>query len=887
MYTSFTLLSLNNPKIKVMRKFYLPFLFLLCSVSLFAKDVDQAYAMQVAKNFILQNSERTEGNLTLSLAYNLTTNTNVGRISDGKPVYYAFNINGGGFVIVAGDDLVEPVLAYSFESDITKETQNPAVVKWLDNYAKQIVYVKENINETTDVITQLWHDYYYNLIPQHIGSRGTQAVNPLCQTKWNQAPNENGQCPYDNAYNERCVTGCVATAMAQVMKYWNFPTQGTGFHSYNDQNYGSQSANFGSTTYQWSSMPNVLGSANSAVATLMYHCGVGVEMHYGVGATGGSSAYVVASLSPGQACAEYAYKTYFGYDPATVQGIVRQNYSDANWISTLKTELDNSRPIQYAGIGNGGGHTWVCDGYDQNDFFHMNWGWGGNSDGYFSVDNLDPTSLGAGGGTGGFNGNQQAVIGIKPVNGGGGGGGGGGTINQDSIILYAQTTVSANPVQTGSSFSVYATIANAGAADFTGDFAAALFDNNGVFVDFIQEFTGQTAQAGFYYNVTFTANSLSAIPGNYIVGIFYKNGSNNYSLINPAGYNNPISITITGPANSIQMYSNTTFNPTTLTKSQSFTIDNQMANAGGSTFTGWLSADLFKLDGTYVTNIEEIASVSMAAGNYYNVQFVSNGLNVDPGTYLVAFFSSPDHNTWTLVYSQSYPNPVEVTIVDVPVTPDVYENNNTSAAAYALNVNFSGNTAVVNTAGTNMHVGNDYDYFKVNLPSGTNYSINARIHDSYSSGNGNNYTNDAQFSYMVNGGNWSDAFDDVLPGPIYVQGGGTVIFFVADYFTGTTGTYLLDMGITRGQNVGIEEAEANTLSVFPNPTRNKLFIDAGKAEGTYELSIYNAVGELVKSSIGSANGELINTNVADLAAGMYAIHLKTASGVLQSKFIVE
>lgn len=104
-------------------------------------------------------------------------------------------------------------------------------------------------------------------------------------------------------------------------------------------------------------------------------------MGYGVGATGGSSAYVVASMSPGQACAEYSYKTYFGYDPATLQGVVRQNYSDVNWLNLMKAELNAGRPMQYAGFGNGGRHTWVCDGYDNNDYLHMNWGWGGNSDG--------------------------------------------------------------------------------------------------------------------------------------------------------------------------------------------------------------------------------------------------------------------------------------------------------------------------------------------------------------------------------------------------------------------------------------------------------------------------------------------------------------------------
>lgn len=868
------------------KKLYLLLASFVYCFGVFAKDVDVNYAKQVAQNFYLQNTQHS-GELTL--AYACTTKAGVGRSSDGQSVYYVFNVgNNQGFVIVSGDDLVQPILGYSTEGNYTLNNMAPATNKWMNNYEKQIVYVKENETQTTDEIKTLWYDYYNNINPLQYAQRGTQAVNPLCQTKWNQDPYENAMCPYDNGYGQRTVTGCVATAMAQIIKYYNYPDQGTGFHSYNDQNYGTQSANFGSTTYQWTQMPNLLTSNNSAVATLMYHCGVSVDMHYGVGATGGSSAYVVASESPVQACAEYSYKTYFGYDPATLQGVVRQNYSDANWSNLLKTELDNSRPIQYAGFGNGGGHTWVCDGYDANSFFHMNWGWGGNSDGFFSLNNLDPSALGAGGGTGGFNTGQQAVIGIKPLNGGGGGGGGGGgTVNPDGIQLYSATTVSANPFQSGGSFSVYADIANLASTDFTGDFAAALFTDQGVFVDFIQEYTNQTAQAGFHYNVTFTANTLSLIPGTYQIGIFYKSGSNNYSLIDPATFYNPVTITVTGPYSDMQMYDNTTVTPTVIVKNQSFTVDTKIANYAATNFNGYLSADLFDDQGNYVQNIQVLSGVSLQAGYFNSYQFASNGMNVTPGSYYIGYFSSTDGQNWNLIYTQSYPNPVPVTVADQPLSPDIYEANNTANAAYPFQVNFSGNNASITSAGSNNHIGSDYDYYKINLPSGTNYSINARVHDSYSSGNGNNYTNDVQFSYQVNGGTLSDAYDDVMPSPIYVAGGGTVIFFVSDYFTGTVGTYLLDMNITRGQNVGINDVADNKLVVFPNPANNQMFIDAGNLTGEYTLNIFDLRGQLVSSNTGTLSNQLIKTDVSTFAKGMYSVQLKTANGTATSKLIVE
>jgi hypothetical protein len=880
-------LSINSLYLKYghMRNIYLIIIVLLGWITSAAKDVSKDYAQQVARNFYLYNVGNTQAAGNLRLAYTAKTKAGVGRISDDKPVYYVFDAGSeNGFVIVSGEDMVMPVLGYSSEGHYTLEDLPQALAKWMGDSYQQIVFVKENRHETTEEIRSLWDSYYNNTFSQ-VASRGSRAVTPLCATKWNQSPNENGLCPYDAGYGQRAVTGCVATAMSQVMKFWNYPTQGTGFHSYNDQKYGTQTANFGNTTYNWAGMPNVLSSANANVATLMYHCGVAVDMGYGVGATGGSSAYVVASLSPVQACAEYAYKTYFGYDPASVRGVVRDNYTQAQWINLLKTELNAGRPVQYAGIGNGGGHTWVCDGFDQNDFMHMNWGWGGNSDGYFSVNNLDPASLGAGGGTGGFNTKQQAVIGIKPLTGGGGGGGGTGTINPDGIKLYSALTVNSNPIQTGSQLEVYAQIANGTGAAFSGDVAAALFDIDGVFVGFIQQYTNQAMQSNFYYNYTFTLSNLAVVPGQYYIGIYYKTGGNNYSLIDAATFYNPASITVVGPYNAIQMNSATT--PAKVVKGQSFSIQNQMKNVG-SNFSGWLSADLYKLDGTYVTNVREVSGINMQANNNYNVTFNSTGLTVDPGTYYLAFFSSADHNNWTLVYNQAYPNPVKVTVTEEALNPDMYENNNTQAAAYALPVNFTGNNATVSTQGSNMHIGNDYDYYKLNLPSGTNYAITARVHDAYNSSNGNNYSNDVQFSYSVNGASWGDGYDDIMPGSIFVPGGGTVSFFVADYFTGSTGSYLLDLQIARGANVAVNETEELSLSVFPNPASGVLYIATDeKQQGEYCLRVVNLLGATVKELTGTIANSLIKADISGISSGLYSIRLQTGNSISKAKVIVE
>jgi len=632
-----------------MKKIYaIVFLFFI-SGFVSSKEVGQSVACRVAKNFYGFSTHRLVGDNSVSLVYEC-------KASSDEPVYYVYNISGNsGFIIVSADDLVQPVLGYSSTGAYNPADVPPPVQAWLKGYEKQIVYVREHNVSTSAEIAEKWNNYYSNTFPESSGAR-IHSVNPLCQTQWNQAPNENGMCPFDQAAGQHCVTGCPATAMAQIMKYWDYPAQGTGNHSYNEQHWGTLSANFGGTTYDWAGMPNVLTSPNNAVALLMFHCGVAVEMDYTVQ---GSGAYVCIDASPVPACSERAYKDYFGYDPNTVQGKLRQNFTDAAWISLIKTDLDASQPVQYAGFGGGGGHTWVCDGYDQNNFFHMNWGWGGNSDGYFSLDNLDPGSLGAGGGTGGFNNNQQAVVGIKPLN-GGGGGGGGGTINQDGIALHALITVNANPIEVGTPLTVYTEVQNAGAADFTGDFAAVLFNSDGIFAGFVQEYTNQTLNAGFYYTAQFDLASIDVIPGLYYIGIYYKDGNNDYSIMDPSTFSNPVTINVTGPYTDIQMSGNTTVtppNPPEIYVGDVLNIVTHVGNASGFDFSGYVSADLHSLDGSWLFTLDEIP-VNLLSGNSYQLSFTSAALGVNPGNYYIAFWYTPDQSNYGLVYNGSFPNPI-------------------------------------------------------------------------------------------------------------------------------------------------------------------------------------------------------------------------------------
>ena len=780
---------------------------LLFSVETFAKHVNENTAKQVGQSFFLDATSfkvlKTSASFELIYKADANNSNSNQKSNQQTTFFYVFSTGTNGFVIVAGDDNVIPILGYSDEGTFDPNNIPPNVAKWLEGYKNQIRYVVDNNISATQEIQDEWTNYLNGTVQK--SHKATTAVNPLIQTKWNQSPNYNALCPYDNSSGQRSVTGCVATAMAQIMKFWNYPTTGSGFHSYNHQRYGTLSANFGSTTYQWNSMPNNVSSSNNAVATLMYHCGVSVDMNYNIASAGGSGAYVISAESPIQHCSEYALKQYFGYKN-TLRGVSRSSYNQAQWISLLKTELDAGRPVLYTGYGTGGGHAFVCDGYNDNDYFHFNWGWGGNSDGYFPTNALNPGSLGTGGGTGGFNSGQQALIGIEPPS-----GGGGGTTNSIDLRLYSSIGMSNTSVWFGTTFSVTVGVGNWGNSTFSGQLGAAIFDKNGDFIDFLDS-KSASLQSTYFDTYTFNKSASTLfVPGDYYVAIFYKTNAGDWTIVKDGSYSNLKQFEIYY-YDDIEVNSNFTITGGKLIQGQSATVNVDILNDGNSTFYGEFRVSLANLDGSWVQNIQIRNESDGLEPNYH----YTNGLNftgtitVAPGTYLLEVgYKKNGASSWYYAGSYYYQNPIYVTVQASSLSPDQYETNNTVSQAYALAVNFSGNTASRNTTGSNLHTGTDNDFYKINLPSGYNYTINTRLHDAYSSGNGNSYSVDALFSYSTDGSTWSETYDDVMAGNISVQNGGTVYFHVAPYFSGETGTYLLDMTISRTQTISPDQYETN------------------------------------------------------------------------------
>ena len=377
-------------------------LILVCSIA-YASPVDSLTALRVASKQVQFRSTSPAEFLTQvpweeifsALAYSNNEENNL-------PAFYIFN-HPQGFVIVAGDDMLPPVLAYSDEGNFHTDNIADGLRDCLTSYIDQLNLIKTQQFNVQPSTQRMWNE---QLNAQYPPQRNHQAVAPLLQTTWGQGANYNLFCPIDNeASSGHAVAGCVAVAMAQIIKYWQFPFNGYGNHSYTHASYGFLSADFYNTTYLYNLMPNVLSNNSAtnlkqAVAKLIYHCGVAVEMDYGPSS---SSAYPIGNAPS----ALHAMRTYFGYSEATS---IRRNLmpNDQMWRDSIKHQLDLGRPVLYTGYGDRGGHSFVCDGYDDNNYFHFNWGWGGSNDGYFLLTDLTP-------GTHSYSNNQNAIINLYPT----------------------------------------------------------------------------------------------------------------------------------------------------------------------------------------------------------------------------------------------------------------------------------------------------------------------------------------------------------------------------------------------------------------------------------------------------------------------------------------
>ena len=409
--------------------------------------------------------------------------------------YYVFNNDAGGFVIIAGDDAVTPVLGYTSTGSFDAENLPDGLKDLLKSYERQIAALGDS--------------YQANQTATRAAFTGEKLLNTA---KWNQSNPFNKYTPY------KYPVGCVATAGAIVMKHHGYPAKGTGSHSYT-WNGKTVSASF-EHTYDWANMPAKYdGTSDDAafdgVARLMADLGVAVEMQY---AKSGSGAYIGNLIS--------ALQKYFGYSKLTYLASIDDVGAEA-WNAKLRGEIDANRPILYsASDASAGGHSFIIDGY-KDESFSVNWGWGGYCNGFYQIGALNPESAGKPLGDK-YNLGQTAVIGLQPSD-------GKEKVSTMGFYRYDHLmqvlNMNVTDVKKGQEFNVYSLpVGNTGDHAFTGEVVVALMNAKGEIREIVCTDTFNEFKVGSYYpSYTFYSKStVDAEPGDYLAIMAKENGSEEY-----------------------------------------------------------------------------------------------------------------------------------------------------------------------------------------------------------------------------------------------------------------------------------------------------------------------------------------------------------------------
>ena len=500
-----------------MRKILLFTLTVCCSIVMMAGDITPEQALQQAASFM--NGRVANGSRRAPVTEQQLTMTQ--QVSG----LYVFNVtDNGGFVIVSNDDVATPILGYSDSGSFDPNNIPENMRAWLQGYADEIAWAKQ-------------HGVVKAPAASNRASAVKEPIAALVQTKWNQ------DSPYNDLVSSTdyfpiagAVTGCVATAMAQVMYYT--ATKAGLSSSYTSKATDSYTTSYGktipvvpaNTALNWSLMKTEYtgseeSSAKTAVATLMKACGASVHMDYATAAYGGSSA--------NSDIVDDALIDYFGYEDATTQFVDRSYYSYRNWIEMLYNELNQERAIFYSGQSTGGGHAFVCDGYQGEDYFHINWGWGGDSDGYFKLSVLNPDEQGIGGSTStdGYNFGQGAVVGIQLE------GGTGTVISTPNTVNLTLNSVAASKTSmtTDETIDITFNITNNSSNDYDGEIGLTFIDAGLGDGKMFLIPAGETKDCV----VEFSPKST----GTYKISAYKPNGAGRYSSLDLSKY---VTVTVAG-----------------------------------------------------------------------------------------------------------------------------------------------------------------------------------------------------------------------------------------------------------------------------------------------------------------------------------------------------
>ena len=473
-----------------------------------AKQITEQEAMRVASQFMPKQSIQ----IGQSPVYETLKPVAKQKKAAQGAEYYVFNKgDNAGYIIVSGDDALTEIVGYTNSGNFDEDQMPENMKLWLADYEEYVKAVRSGLAEPMKVRMQ---------------SSGS-AVAPLITTQWDQVTPYNKLTPVYNGYHTP--TGCAATSLAQIMRYYRWPATGIGSNSYYHATFGTLSSNFYEHTYDWDNMidnyaNSYTDSQATAVATLMYDCGIALNMDYALEGSGSNTVCKINGAS-----------THFNYN---VVSRSHNSYSTAEFKRIMDNALDNSNPIIFNAQGSGGGHSFVVDGYDATGLYHVNWGWGGVSDGYFNVNYMNPATLGTGGGAGGFNSDQGILI-ITPNR-----TGSAPTIDEE-IISYSNISTTYKSANRSDEVEFKVTsLFNISHETFNGNIGLGVYDENDNFAGGVK-YTVNDLESGYGWNsIDFVLTFTDVANGTYRIYPIYQ--SNTDSEIQRCYGNKYVNATVSG-----------------------------------------------------------------------------------------------------------------------------------------------------------------------------------------------------------------------------------------------------------------------------------------------------------------------------------------------------
>lgn len=837
-----------------MKRYYFIWILLFSfSLGLNAKIRTREAAEDIAGSFFSQNATTSQKISSASAKIHYIPANINNSVQSKADAFYVFNRGeNNGFVIIAADDCAKTILGYSDSGSFDFNTIPVNLKYWLDMYENEI----NTISGSNSVQS------FQSIKITNSESNSSSFVSPLLgNIKWNQGSPYNQLCPVINSTTgEKAVVGCVATGMAQVMKYFQWPLQGTGSNSYTTKtNKIDLNIDFSQTTYDWANMTDTYGATSTevqknAVATLMYHCGVAVNMDY----ASTSNAYF---SDMGKALINY-----FNYDPNLDQWF-RDYYSREELVSKIKAELNASRPILIGGQASDGGHLFVMDGYDNNELFHINWGWGGSSNGYFQISALNPDYQSNP--SSGYNTSQQFYFGIQKP-------------NAYSVPVYhinmAGAPQSASPLitRTATTTITAANMYNYGLNTFSGNLGLALF-KDGELYSVIKNYSITELKAGYGWN-TFTASSVTIpaqIPnGQYKLYVVYKlNAESVWSVVRTrVGTPNYSNVNVT--TDNVEFSNATGVGPQLQLNSLTRTGNLYQNKSGRFSFNITNSGDEYNsVVSVFIQSVAqpEISQNIIVKTNLIKNETKSFDLNetitLAPGDYNFSLRYDPTNNTSSSYTMLQLGNAQSVTILPAPTGAADLELQ--SLAAFTNN-----NLVDKNNATLSAVIKNKSGFFDnkmiafIFLPAGgtsltyigyQQVTIDTNEIQTVSF-NGSMELTPGNYKAIIYYRNDAGSWVKVAP-----TANGVVPFVLVD---NSTGLFFPER---------IENQD-----VFPSPANDQVFFITN--ELTEKVELYHLNGQLIKKLFPHCSG-LINVDVSDLETGNYLLRIYSGSGSKISKFV--